>query len=121
MPTITLAVEEVRSSRLAVIADVLYPLRDGQVPCQRYRVTVDRGWVLAAHSGGSLVNSHYDYWRFRTMARNIDCQYYEHWKFVLPDETSMFLNRAYLHLYQIDRSTHTSEQMLCIHTDPDDE
>lgn len=119
MANIEVVEEELFSHRPRAIGEMLSGLQGRQVACQAYPGMFRGGRAFAAHSGGVDPKSHFSQWRFRTVSRDVECQYYELWK-SLGQDRLMFLDRAYLHLYRIDRDAKRSAQMLCLHTDPND-
>jgi hypothetical protein len=117
MATVELIEEDLFAHRPRDIGGMLAELQGRQVACQASVGLVSGGRIFAAHSGRTNPKSHYSQWRFRTVSRDIECQYYELWK---PSGQSrvMFLDRAYLHVYRIDRAERRARQLVCIHTDP---
>jgi len=116
-PNITMQTDDLLAHRPATIGRMLTPLKDSVVACQLHHRTVRRRKVIAAHGGGTRPESDFQSWRFRTVAREIECQYYELWSFG-TDHRIAFLDRARLHLYRTNYAERTSDQLICIHADP---
>ena len=122
MPRVTMPAEELFSRRARTVGEMLAPLKGCQVPCQLHARMVSRGKVIGAHDGGFSPDSDYQRWRFRTVSPDVDCQYYELWRFS-GDELAARLERAYLHLFKVNRATHMQEEIIAVHAEPynDDE
>ena len=106
--------------RPSVIGRMLRPLKGAVVPCHAHEKTVNQGKILAAHDGGLRADMDYHLWRFRTLSRQLECQYFELWKFS-TDEREAYLRKAYLHLYWIDRTKRESKRILSLHAELDNE
>lgn len=113
---ISMPTDELLSHRPATIGKMLAVLRDKPVACQQHLKTIQRKKAIAAHGGGAQPDSDFQSWRFQTVARTVECQYYELWGFS-PNQRTAFLDKAYLHLYR-KNANRTTDQLICIHTDP---
>lgn len=120
MASVSLATEDLFAHRPANVSRMLSPLRGAPVACQAYSFKVGQSRVIAAHGGATNPESYFGDWRFPTLARDIQAQYYERWRLVDRDRRAD-LDRAYLHVYRVNREKHALEELLCIHTDPLDE
>lgn len=116
MRRVTMRVEDVFSHRPGQIGDMLSPLKGSFVACQPHTRMVQRGKVLAAHDGGTSPDIDFHRWRFRSASRDIECQYFELWRF-FGDERTAYLEKAYLHLFQIDRRTRNVEKIVSVHAE----
>jgi hypothetical protein len=75
-----------------------------------------KGAALVVHDGPPPL-VHRD-GKFATKHSKLHCSYFEIWKPAAANK--VFLDRAYFTLKFADRSTENLEDVLCIHTDPDD-
>ena len=121
LPIITIPLEQL-SSRVSIVQKTLRPLvhcnNEMEVPCKLLPKKQDGGKVIAAHGKITRLEDYRD-WKFRTLAKDIWCQYFEIWK-PTNDEKEFYLFRAYLHLFQTDRSTHSMKEFVCVHCDPEE-
>jgi hypothetical protein len=98
-----------------VIRRFLRPIaNEKEVACSA--VGVAAGRILAAHDGLRMARQYRD-WRFRTTFRDIQCQYFELWN-ALTSGRRWALDRAYLHLFLIDRETREETELIAVHADP---
>ena len=104
------------SSRVAIIRDILKPLRDAEVACEIRKGKFEGGKVIAAHSGNTAGKDYRDL-MFPSRARSIRCQYFELWK---PKEGSrqLFLEKAYLTIKRRNTTTHGFDELIALHCDP---
>jgi len=59
--------------------------------------------------------------RFRTKVSYIYATYFERWlRFYQGAEERWYLERSYLHFYQVDRSNRTAPEYLLLHCDPNE-
>jgi hypothetical protein len=101
--------------RRNVIRQFLRPIANNRgIACGSVNVGASR--VLAAHDGIQLARSYRD-WRFRTASRDIQCQYFELWTAVTSGR-EWFLDRAYLHVFLINRQSRQEEELIAVHADP---
>jgi len=98
-----------------VIRRFLRPIANQkEVACSA--VAVAAGRILAAHDGLTMARQYRD-WRFRTTFRDIQCQYFELWN-ALTSGRQWVLDRAYLHVFLIDRETRQESELIAVHADP---
>jgi hypothetical protein len=116
MRRVTMPVEDVFSHRPRQIGEMLSALKGSIVACQPHTGMVQRGKVLAAHDGGTLPESDFHRWRFRSASRDIECQYFELWRF-FGDERTAYLDKAYLHVFEIDRRRHVADKIVSVHAE----
>jgi hypothetical protein len=117
MTNVTMSTDDLFSHRANRVSAMLSPLKGNHVPCQLNSKMVGGGKVLAAHGGGARADSDFQKWRFRTSCRDVECQYFELWR-LSEGGDSAYLESACLHLYKINRSTHTSEPIVFLHAEP---
>lgn len=79
------------------------------------RVTGISSLTFAVHEGAPPT-SHYRDWRFNTIVPGVTAQYFEAWENV-PGTNNWFLEKAYLHLFQMKSRTEEQE-LFCLHCDP---
>ncbi len=113
---ISIPTDDLLSHRPATVGRMLAVLRDKPVPCQPHLKSIKRMKVIAAHGGGARPDSEFQSWRFQTVAKTVECQYYELWRFS-PNQRTAFLDKAYLHLFR-KNSNRTTDQLICIHAEP---
>ncbi len=104
-------------SRQDPIRHMLRPLRDGyDVGCSVGKGKYAGGKIVAAHDAPTPSGDPRD-WRFRTFVPGISGQYFELW---MPwnSDRSLVLNRAYLHILQLNREKCVLAEILCLHSDP---
>lgn len=118
MATLELSASEIVRSRPQVIGGLLTPIAGNRVACQLYQGPVKDGWVLSAHDGGTDPRRNFRDWRFRSAARDIECNYFEQWRLLNRDVARLL--SAYFHVFLIDRATRREQKVLAIHTDPYD-
>jgi hypothetical protein len=98
-----------------VIRRFLRPIaNEKEVACTA--VAIEGGRILAAHDGLRTARQYRD-WRFRTTFRDIQCQYFELWS-ALASGRQWALDRAYLHVFLIDRDTRQENELIAVHADP---
>jgi len=105
--------------RVRRVRQLLAPLTGTtEVPCELIPGMVHGGRVIAARD--SRTSENYRDWTFRSSCSEIVCQYFELWR---PCATAKewYLDRAYLHLFFVDRILHRNRELLCIHTDPNNQ
>lgn len=83
------------------------------VPCQF--VPNPRCKIICAHGGGT-VQEHTNVW-FPTCASGIQGQYHEVW-YPQNGEQEWWMERAYFSLRRVVRAVMSTEELLCIHSDP---
>lgn len=102
------------------IERMLKPLRaDKRGACD---ITYDKhrnGMVLGVHDG-PVTDRDYRKWRFRSIAKDVWCKYFEVWNDDDP-RSGFSLARAYFTLFITNRENNQLEELLCIHCDPDDQ
>lgn len=114
MPNIVITGDEL-VARATVIRQFLRPIANArEVACTS--VPVRSGRVIAAHDRIKTLDAYRD-WRFRSTCRDIQCQYFELWN-ALATGREWFLDRAYLHLFWIDREARTESELIAVHADP---
>ena len=116
--TIELKAENL-NSRIPAMAQLLRPLRKGEVACQFCALKRNGGRVIAAHSGNQSNASDYREWWFSSFVPFLWCQYFELWK---PDERQYIwsLDRAYLHIKRISQDS-AGQDLIMVHCDPADD
>lgn len=98
-----------------VIRRLLRPIaNEKEVACSA--VSIAGGRILAAHDGLNTARQYRD-WRFRTTFRDIQCQYFELWN-AQASGREWALDRAYLHVFLIDRNTRQENELIAVHADP---
>jgi hypothetical protein len=98
-----------------VIRQFLRPIaKRRDVGCNSVSVGLAR--VIAAHDGSQMARQYRD-WRFRSACRDIHCQYFEVWD-VLKSGREWALNRAYLHVFLINRESRQEQELIAVHADP---
>lgn len=119
MPSIVLPERKLRE-RLNTLHKLFVPLRKdkSRVAC-RFAGGCPGGTtalVATDERTGSVV---YSGESFRTSAAGLRCRYYELWRG--SGGGNFTLNRAYFTLVEVVSETHEYREVLCIHTDPDDD
>jgi hypothetical protein len=96
---------------------LLKPLRpDGRdVGCACYPLPARSRVIVAARDGGFGPESYRDF-RFASRVHNVLCNYFEEWKSSMS--TSFVLQQANLSIHLMDRSAHTSTEIIAIHAEP---
>jgi hypothetical protein len=109
--------EDLAGKRPKLIQEFLLPLAsENGVACYADKASIAEGRVFATHDGHAAGKGYRD-WRFASKHRDIRCSYFERWK---PAEQSKrwFLDRAYLTLFLTNRILHKEQELLCVHSDP---
>ena len=118
MGTVVIPLQEL-GYRVHMIQALLRPLRGGRdVACCIDTGMYHGGKAVAAHDGLASGSDYRD-WRFWTSARDLLCQYFELWR---PSQGGrcLLLHRAYLNVFWLNRQTHSTEELVCVHCDPGD-
>lgn len=102
--------------RPAAMGRMLKPFTGKMVPCQPHATIRGNRKIIGAHGRGTPPDSDYRNWRFKTLISQFECQYFECW--ILNDAQIAHLDRAYLHLFEIDRVRRQSRQVLSVHAQP---
>jgi hypothetical protein len=117
MPKITLKSDGDLRLRHKDIRIMLRPISralDGPAWSQRI---FPYGVILAVHDG-SPPSSDYRDWRFATRVQGCKASYFELWR--RTEGRSLYLDRAYLHIYRtLEHSNHERESLL-LHCDPEE-
>lgn len=77
-------------------------------------------YLLAAYDGKHPAGD-YRKWRFSTFVPGMEASYFEHWGPTQADGQGWwYLERAYLHIYKVDRRAEALEEAeyICLHCDP---
>jgi len=108
-------------SRVNFVRDLLIPLREQNLPvaCGISRHQFCGCKVIAAHDGAPN-NINFTEMYFKTFATDISGQYYELWK-PIDQQEKLCLDRAYLNISLVNRSTHKYDKLVSIHCDPYEE
>lgn len=102
-------------SRGQKIIQFLRPLaKDPSAPAYE-RVATARKYVIGVHDG-SPSRSNYQEWSFATIVSKLRGKYYERW--IRQDNKSWYMERAYLKIYWVERSTMGEKKFLALHCDP---
>lgn len=76
---------------------------------------------LVAVPKGTTPEGDSNNWKFRTKSPDLYATYSERWfRFYQGKEEHWYLERAYLHFYQLDHSTKSSSEFLLLHCDPNE-
>lgn len=122
MPNVTLSISDL-ASRGNDVRTMLLPIAAAEQeggPAWQPRSSSSE-FVIGTHDG-SPAGSDYRNWTFSTVISNIRAQYFERWlKFDNMGQEIWYLERAYLHVYIVNRASGDRKEILCLHCDPDDE
>lgn len=80
---------------------------------------LDRRYVLCAYIGPEPSDPDPDEWRFTTRIPKVRACYYERWLPTDYRQKSLYLERAYLHLF-VRGTERTEKQILALHCDPNE-
>jgi hypothetical protein len=110
------------SERISHVQELLRPLCDGDtIHCQFVPGTSGSSKVISSKSRQAKTPDNYHDWRFPTKAApRIWFHYYEIWNLIGVGRDCK-INRAYFHLYIIDRPSQKFDQIICVHSDPDEQ
>lgn len=118
MPTI-----ELENSNLVhrgqELGKLLQPLSStGTRPAYERRITANT--IIFAMHGGSRPRSNYQDWRFPTYLLSYQAGYFEIWNSLDSRQRLWHLSKAYLSIYEVDRSVRKETELLALHCDPDE-
>ena len=104
------------------IVKVLSPLVERPESLYVIPRTVNREeFVFVAVPKGTNAQGDYTDKKFRTVSPELYATYHERWfRFYEEKEEFWYLERAYLHFYQIDRPSRSSSEFLLLHCDPNE-
>jgi hypothetical protein len=116
MRQLTMLSDELYDTRPMAIGRMLIAFKGRPVPCQEHPRLVRYGKMFAAHDGGMRPETNRDEWRFRTLCARIQCEYSEVWKY-LENGRRAYLDKAHLHLFEIDRLNRTEREIVAVHAE----
>lgn len=109
------------AQRVNALRKLLEPLTNlkGGPACRQSRGTTRQEFIIAAHSG-LTPGGGYTSWRFSTIASDYPALYYEIWLQDRRDAEVWHLQRAYLHIYKINRirREEPEAEYVLLHCDP---
>lgn len=104
-------------SRQNPIRRMLRPLRKhSDVGCSLSKGKYAGGKIVAAHDAPAPSGDPRN-WRFRTFVPGVFAQYFELW-IPCSGDRGLALNRAYLHVLQLNAERRALAEVLCLHSDP---
>lgn len=121
MPTIKMPMRDL-TSRGNDVRTMLVPIAAAnQVGGPAWEFKSGSSVVVIGTHDGSPAGSDYRHWTFSTVRPDVRAQYFERWlKFEERGQELWFLERAYLNIFKVDRTTRGLDEILCLHCDPDD-
>ncbi len=122
MNGLTLPSSYLYTDRVGRVEELLRPLCDGDtIHCTFVPGTPGNSKVISSLSRQAKTPDNYRDWRFPVRAApKVWFNYFEIWN-LLNNGRDCRLYRAYLHLYLIDKSAQKLEQIVCVHSDPDEQ
>lgn len=107
------------TKRVTTVRKLLSPLRGGTVPCYLRPAPRQYGecHILAACQKQEIGIS-FEEWQFRTLVKDLWCQYYELWR-PIGQTDKRFLERIYLNILHLNYH-HNFEKVVSIHCDPNE-
>jgi hypothetical protein len=119
MEIVRIAETDLPQERPKRVRQLLAPLTgNSQVPCELVPGLVHGGKVIAARD--ERTPNHYRDWVFRSSCSDIVCQYFELWR-PCSKAREWYLDRAYLHLFFVDRTLRQNRELLSVHADPNNQ
>jgi hypothetical protein len=76
-----------------------------------------QGVYIIATYDGCYPTVNFRDWRFRLKKKNLSAGYFEVWKDPLRDG-KWHLEKAYLHIYEVNPGTRGENELICLHCDP---
>jgi len=109
------------TDRVGRVQELLRPLCDGDaIHCMFVPGTRGNSKVISSLSHQGKTPDNYHDWRFPVRgAPKVWFNYFEIWN-LTNNGKECRLNRAYFHLYLIDRPAQKLDQIVCVHSDPDE-
>lgn len=83
------------------------------------RGTAPDAVVLGAHAGTRGSGAYRD-WRFPTSKPTIQAMYFELWRSLGGTSHTLYMDRAYMTIYRVDREDRTERAILSLHSDPNE-
>ena len=107
------------SNRGQSIRRLLLPIARQKGGPAHKRQTV-RNEIIIGAVDTTASESNYRSWRFLTTAKDYRGMYFERWIQKSQRERVFYLDRAYLHIYRLNRVSGDEKEILCLHCDPNE-